>query len=126
MSSNIIGPFPKKSDAQSETVEKPSGYLDDIKEPVVTICQNDLDNKKDKENTKKYHSQGQSARSKGLFNLDHEWSEEKFCTCEPDSYTNLYKIKIEGQDMETCQIVVFPQAFVPSKKKKNDKKWRIN
>ena len=35
MSSNIIGPLPKKSDAPSEKVEKASGYLDDIEKPLV-------------------------------------------------------------------------------------------
>ena len=36
MSYDIFGPFPKKSDAPSEKVEKASGDLDDIEEPVVT------------------------------------------------------------------------------------------
>ena len=36
MSSNIIVPLPKKSDAPSEKVEKESGDLDDTKEPLVT------------------------------------------------------------------------------------------
>ena len=44
MSSNIIVPLPKKSVAPGEKVEKPSGDLDDIKEPVVTIRQKCLDN----------------------------------------------------------------------------------
>ena len=35
MSSNIIGPLPKKSYSPSEKVEKASGYLDDIKYPLV-------------------------------------------------------------------------------------------
>ena len=35
MSSNIIGPLPKKSDTASGSVEKESGDLDDTKEPVV-------------------------------------------------------------------------------------------
>ena len=36
MSSNIIGRSPKKSDAPSEKVEKLSGDLDDIENPLVT------------------------------------------------------------------------------------------
>ena len=36
MSYDIFGPFPKKSDTPSEKVEKASGDLDDIEEPVVT------------------------------------------------------------------------------------------
>ena len=46
MLSNIIGPFPKKSEAPSDKVEKASGYYYEIKEPVVTISRNYLDNKK--------------------------------------------------------------------------------
>ena len=36
MSSNIIGPLPKKSDAPSEKVKKSIGYFDDIENPLVT------------------------------------------------------------------------------------------
>ena len=39
MLSNIIGPLPNTSVAQGEKVEKLSGYLNDIKDPVVTIRQ---------------------------------------------------------------------------------------
>ena len=55
---NIIGASPEKSVAPSEKVEKVSGNLDDIKDPVVMICQKDLYNKKEKENNKKYNLQG--------------------------------------------------------------------
>ena len=60
MSSNIIGPLPKKSVAPSDKVapgekvapngevEQWSGTLDDIEEPVVTIRQKYLDNKIEK------------------------------------------------------------------------------
>ena len=41
-------------------------------EQVVMIRRNNLDNKKEKENTKKYKFQGQSARSKRWLDLDHE------------------------------------------------------
>ena len=101
MSSNIIVPLPKKSVAPGEKVEKPSGDLDDIKEPVVTIRQKCLDNETENQNINKYHFQGQSSRAKGWFDIDHEWLEEKFCTCEPDFYTNFYEINIEVQEMET-------------------------
>ena len=43
---------------------------------VVMIRQNGLDNKKEKDNTKKYKFQGQSTRSILWFNLNHEWLEE--------------------------------------------------
>ena len=39
MSYNIIGPLPKKLDAPSENVEKASGDLDDIEEPLVTTIE---------------------------------------------------------------------------------------
>ena len=74
------------------------------------ICRNDLDNKKEKYSTKKYHFQGQSLISKRWFDLDHEWLEEKLCTHEPDLYTKLYKTNTEGQEMETHQIYVFPMG----------------
>ena len=116
MLSNIIGPLPNTSVAQGEKVEKLSGYLNDIKDPVVTIRQQYLDNKKEKDNTKRYHFQGKSTRAKGLFDIDHEWSEEKFCTREPYFYTKIYKINIEVQEIETCQIFLVPQASVLSNK----------
>ena len=43
MSSNIIGPFPKKSVAPSEMNEKEIGNLDDIEAPVDMICRKDID-----------------------------------------------------------------------------------
>ena len=69
MSSDIINPSPNESlppsekVAPSEEVEKGSGTLDDIKEPVVKIRQKDLDNRIEKDNTNKYQFQGHSARS---------------------------------------------------------------
>ena len=43
MSSNIIGPLPKKADAPIKKVEKPSGDLYNIEEPLVTTI-NTVDN----------------------------------------------------------------------------------
>ena len=80
-----------------------------------------MDNEKEKDNTKKYHFQGKSARLKGWSGLDHDRSERNFCTREPDSYTKLYKINIEGQDMETYQIFVILKASMPSNRHKNNK-----
>ena len=42
---------------------------------VVMILQKESYNKKEKENTKKYKFQGQSARSRSWLDLDHEWLE---------------------------------------------------
>ena len=47
---------------------------------MVTIRHNDLDNKIEKEKTKKYKIQGQSAISTHYFDIDHEWLEEMFYT----------------------------------------------
>ena len=46
MTSNIIGPLPKKLAAPSQKVEKESANLDDIEAPVVMIRRNYFDNKK--------------------------------------------------------------------------------
>ena len=69
MSSNIIGPFPKKYVSPSEKVEKASGDLDDIEEPVITIRKKYLDN--ERKNFKKYYFQEQSTRTMGWFDLHH-------------------------------------------------------
>ena len=58
---------------------------------VVMILQKESENKKEKENTKKYNFQGQSARSRRLFVLDHECLEENFMTYELDFYKNFIK-----------------------------------
>ena len=80
--------------------------MHDIKETVVTIIQNYLDNKIENENTKKYQLQGRSARSTRWFDLDHEWLEETFYTREPDLYKPLCKMNTKVQEMETYQIFV--------------------
>ena len=40
---------------------------------VVMIRRRELDDKQEKEKTKKYNFQVQSARTKHFFDLDHEW-----------------------------------------------------
>ena len=42
---------------------------------VVMISRRESDDKKEKEKTNKYNFQGKSARSRRLFDLNHEWSE---------------------------------------------------
>ena len=44
----------------------------ELYEKVVVICQRESDDKKERENTKKYNFQGQSERSRRWFDLDHE------------------------------------------------------
>ena len=41
---------------------------------------------KEKDMTKTFNIQGQSARTKHWFDLDHEWLKGNFMTCEPDIY----------------------------------------
>ena len=60
-------------------------------EQVVMIIRRDSYYKKEKENTKKYNFEGKSARSRSLFNLDHEWLKENFMTSEPYFYKNYIK-----------------------------------
>ena len=58
---------------------------------VVMIRRKESENKKEKENNKKYNFQGKSSRSRRWFNLDHEWLEKNFMTREPDFYKNFIK-----------------------------------
>ena len=98
ISSNIIDPSPKKSVAPSEKVapgqevEKGSRNVYDIEEPVVTICQKDLDNKIEKDNINKYQFQGQYARSKLWFGIDYEWLEENFPRINPVYINSFIKL----------------------------------
>ena len=58
---------------------------------VFMIRRKDLDNEKEKENTKKYKFQGQSTTSIRWFDIHREWLEEKSSTREPDFYKNFIK-----------------------------------
>ena len=53
---------------------------------VVMILRKNLDGTKEKDKTKKFNLQGQSARTKNWFNIDHEWPKESFMTREPYFY----------------------------------------
>ena len=55
---------------------------------VVMILKVNSDDIKEKYKTKKYNFQGQSARTKHWFNIDHEWLKENFMAREPDFYKN--------------------------------------
>ena len=55
-------------------------------EQVVMILRKESENKKEKENTKKYNFQEKSSRSRRWFDLDHEWLEDNFMKYEPDFY----------------------------------------
>ena len=53
---------------------------------VFMICQEDYDNKKEKETTRKYNSEGKSAISILWLGLDHESLKENFKTRETGFY----------------------------------------
>ena len=55
-------------------------------EKVVMIHQKHSDNKKEKENKNNYNFPEKSTISIRWFDLDHEWLEEKFRTCDPGFY----------------------------------------
>ena len=61
---------------------------------VVMILKVNSDDIKEKYKTKKYNFQGQSARTKHWFDLDHEWLKENFMTREPDFYKNYIKLNL--------------------------------
>ena len=65
-----------------------------------------MDDKNEKENTKKYNSQGQSAIPKRWFDLDHEWLEENFSTRGPEFYKIIYQMDVKCQEMKTYQFFV--------------------
>ena len=71
---------------------------------VVMIHRRESDDKKEKEKTKKYTFQGQSARSRSWFDLDNEWLEENFRTREPYFYRKLYQIRFRGDDKNISNI----------------------
>ena len=75
---------------------------------MVIIRQKDSYNKKEKEKTKKYNFQGKSERSIGWFDLDQEWLEEKFRTCELYFYENFIKIILDVQEKKTYPLFVVP------------------
>ena len=52
-------------------------------------------------NEAKFKFQGQSARSQQWFDLDLDWIEEKFSTCEPDFYKKPFQIHDDTQDINT-------------------------
>ena len=53
---------------------------------VAMIRQRESYDKKEKDKTRKYNSQGRSEIIKRWFDIDHEWLKENFMTREPDFY----------------------------------------
>ena len=59
---------------------------------VLKICQKDLKfAATDKKNEAKFKFQGQSTRSQRWFDIDLDWIEVNFSTCDPDFYKNIFK-----------------------------------
>ena len=71
---------------------------------VVMIRRRESDIKKEKEKTKKYNFQIQSARLWSWFDIYHEWLEENFRTRGLDFYRKLYQTKLRGDYAKTFQI----------------------
>ena len=91
MSSNIIGPSPKKLVAPSEKVEKASGYLDDIEAPVFTIHQRTWIIKKKGIIPINITSMVSMKYQSNHLKFDNEWLEETFFTRELEFYKNFIK-----------------------------------
>ena len=75
---------PSEKVTPSDDVKRGTNILNYTEYPVVTIRRKDLNK-----------FQGQSAGSKVLLNLHHEWLKRKFYILEPDFYLkNVLKVKI--------------------------------
>ena len=77
---------------------------------VVMLCQKDLnitEGNKGK-NEDKFKFQIQSARSQCGFDIDFDWIEEMFSTCEHDFYKKLFQRHDETQDKSTFKKFAVP------------------
>ena len=70
---------------------------------VVMILRRELDDKKEKNKTKKFNFQGQSERTKHWFDIDHEWLKENFMTRKPDFYKKIHQTKFRGHKTQNHQ-----------------------
>ena len=70
---------------------------------VVMMRRKESDEKKEKEDTKKYNFQGKSARSRRCSNLDHERLKENLMTHETYFYRKLYQNKFRGDDTKNIK-----------------------
>ena len=76
-----------------------------------------------KKNEAKFKFQGQSARSQRFFNLDFDWIEVNFSTCEPDFYKKLFQSHDDIQDtniFRSFQVPIGNAKCVESFKFHND------
>ena len=74
-------------------------------------------------NEAKFKFQGQSERSQQWFDLDLDWIEVNFSTCEPDFYNTFFQIHDDTQDNNTFrlfQVTIGKEKYVESFKFQND------
>ena len=63
---------------------------------------------KEKDRTNKINFQGESAKTKHCFDLDHKWLKENFMTHEPYFYKKLYQTKFRGDTTHDYQKMLVP------------------
>ena len=61
-----------------------------------------------KKNEAKFKFQGQSTRSQRWFDLDLDWIEVNFSTCEPDFYNKCFQCHDDTQDINTFKCSQVP------------------
>ena len=74
-------------------------------------------------NEAKFKFQGQSARSQRCFDLDFDWIEVNFSTCEPDSYKKSFQFHDDTQDtnkFKSFQVLIGNSKCVERFKFHND------
>ena len=59
-------------------------------------------------NEAKFKFQGQSARSQHSFDLEFDWIEVNFITCEPDFYKKLFQRHDDTQDKNSFKLFQVP------------------
>ena len=77
---------------------------------VVILCREDLKfvaTDKNK-NEAKFKFQGQSARSQRWFDIDFDWIEENFSTCETYFYKKTFQSHDDTQDINTFKFFQVP------------------
>ena len=60
------------------------------------------------QNEAKFKFRGQYARSKQWFDLDLDWIEVNFSTCEPDLYKKIFQSRDDTQDINTLKSFQVP------------------
>ena len=84
---------------------------------VIMILRRELDDIKEKYKTTKFNLEGQSAKTKHWFDLDHEGLKDNFMTREPDFYKRLYQTKFMGDTTQEYQKFGVPIGNTKTTKK---------